>query len=197
MLPRSQRRALPPGFTLLEMLVSIAIIAILVTLATLSILSSLASQQLGATAFRFAGDVTQASQLAATENRTIALTFLEEQSSLAEPEDALQILGWQFEATNPESGALEPISDPVRLETGILIMDDEKYSTLLNRPRSPGEARRIRFKADGSTDLPPGNQQRWCITFAIESDLQKDPGNLPPNSRTVVINAFTAAVTVY
>ncbi len=185
------------AFTLLEMLVSIAIISILVTLATLSLLGSLASQQLGAAVFRFAGDLTQAAQIAATENRTVALTFLEEYDPLSEPNAPPQVRGWQLEAANPHTGLLEPLSEPVRLESGIVIMDSLQYSTLLSRPRGNLEPCRIRFKADGSTDLPIGNQQRWCMTFALESDLRKDPAALPPNSRTVVINAFTAAVTVY
>lgn len=187
----------PAGFTLLELALVVVVATILVTMTTFSLLRSIASQQLNTAAFRLSGDVAQASQLATTESRTVSLTFIEEHDLMESLGATTRFRGWQLQAANPLTGALEPVADPVRLEAGVILMDHITFSNILTRPRDSGEPCVIRFKADGSTDLPIADNQRWCVTLALEADMEQDAQALPPNSRTVVINAHTGAVTVY
>jgi uncharacterized protein (TIGR02596 family) len=185
------------GFTLLELALVVAIAAVLVTMTTFSFQRSLGAQQLNAAAFRLSGDIAQAAQIASTESRTVSLTFIEEHDPLAGLGRTHQFRGWQLQAANPLTGVLEPVADPVRLEAGVILMSHNVFSNILARPRDSGEPCVIRFKADGSTDLPSADNESWCLTLAQEVDVELDAQALPPTSRTVVVNAHTAAVTVY
>jgi uncharacterized protein (TIGR02596 family) len=54
------------------------------------------------------------------------------------------------------------------------------------------------FKPDGGTTLPKvSTAPKWCVTLALASDLNRTPGQLPANFRTLVLNPHTGALTEY
>jgi uncharacterized protein (TIGR02596 family) len=190
------RRALS-GFTLLELILVLVIAALLVTLGTLSFQGTLSSQKINAASYQLSGDLTQAAQLAITRNQTIAVVFLKEKDLLDDEKAQAQFRGWQLQGVNPQTGVLEPVGEPTRLDAGIIFMDHAEYSSILHRPRTGEEPWVIRFKPGGGTDLPTGPNQHWCLTLALESDVKKDANALPLSSRTLVVNGHTGMVTGY
>ena len=117
-------------------------------------------------------------------NQTIAVVILQETDALADKEAKIQFRGWQLQAVNALTGALEPMSEPVWLDAGIIFMNHSAYSSILHRPRGADDAWAIRFKPGGGTDLPIGVNDHWCLTLAQEADVARDAGALPPSSRT-------------
>lgn len=185
------------AYTLLEMLLVIVVAAILLLVTVPAVQSSLDSQKLQAATTRLAGDLSLAGQLAVTEGRTVLFQFRAPPGPEA-PDSPDMLRGWQAGVADRISAAFQPTGEPVWLEDGLVFVMHGDFSSLLTRPRAAEEPCEIAFKPGGDTSLPRDAAQRWCITLALERDVQRlGPGTLPPHSRTLVLNAHTGAVTVY
>ena len=95
-----------------------------------------------------------------------------------------------------------PLSKIERLPEGILMLNDEEYSTLITSPKMIRETRNVRipdseegeyyafhFRPDGSTTLPKTGSDLWFVTLVNEGDVVANSGGLPPNFVTVQVDA--------
>nr|WP_256200009.1 Verru_Chthon cassette protein D [Verrucomicrobium spinosum] len=68
-----------PAFTLIEMLVVVALISLLMVISSMSVGGMLAAQQLTSSSNRFTNEMAYAAQLAVRENRMVGVRFLRRQ----------------------------------------------------------------------------------------------------------------------
>lgn len=186
-------------------MVVIAMVAMLVALSSFSIGGALSAQQLSSSATRFTNELAFAAQLAARENRMVGVRFLKR-----EPEGGLgtaRYQGWQLMVPDRATGKWRPFGETNLLEKSTIMVEEESVSTLLLRdpmvePSTVDDVDTtppvFAFKPEGGTTLPRGaNDPRWCITLALATDVERAGSDLPPNFRTLVINAHTGAVVLY
>ena len=180
--------------------------AILLTLATTSVSHVIAAQQLSSSTMRFTNDLAYAAQLAARENRLIGVRFLKLPED-SDPGATGQYRAWQFLAPDRTTGRWRPLDDPRRLDPSTIMMEHDIYSTLQHVTPIATAADvddenttppLFAFKPGGGTTLPKvTTAPKWCITLALATDLERTPGRLPANFRTLVLNAHTGAITEY
>lgn len=201
---RASRRAL--AFTLIELLLVVTIMAVLLTLASLSVSHVVAGQQLSSSTMRFTNDLAYAAQLASRENRLIGIRLLKLPEE-TDPEGPEQYRAWQFLAPDRTTGKWRPLDEPHRLDTSTVMMESDIYSTVMHvTPIATSDdvddedttPPLFAFKPEGGTTLPKViTAPKWCITLALAADLERTPGRLPANFRTLVLNAHTGAITEY
>lgn len=202
----ASRRCPHCAFTLVELVLVVAIMGILITLATFSIGSMLASQQLGSSSTRFSNDLALASRLAAKENRLVGIRFLKRAEEGA-PAAQTQYRAWQLLAPDRMTGKWRPLGKAHLLDASTVMMEHDTYSTLLDQSPLVTAAAvddadttppLFAFKPEGGTTLRrDATAPKWCVTLALFSDLRRAPDRLPANHRTIVLNAHTGAVTEY
>ncbi|WP_265595176.1 Verru_Chthon cassette protein D [Verrucomicrobium sp. BvORR106] len=194
------------AFTLIEMMVVIAMVAMLVALSSFSIGSALSAQQLTSSSARFTNELAYAAQLAARENRMVGVRFLRrEQEGGGEGQSYFQ--GWQLMVPDRATGKWRPFGEVNLLEKSTIMIEQESWSNLLARtPLVKASAVDdvdttppvFAFKPEGGTTLPRGaSDPRWCVTLALATDWERAPDALPANYRTLVLNASTGAVVLY
>jgi uncharacterized protein (TIGR02596 family) len=136
----TSRRCPRQAYTLVELVMVIAIMGILITLATFSIGTMLASQQLGSSSTRLSNDLALASRLAAKENRLVGIRFLK-RAEEGDPSAPTQYRAWQLLAPDRTTGKWRPLAEPHQLDASAVMMEHDTYSTLLDQ--SPPVAGRI------------------------------------------------------
>lgn len=184
----------------------VTIMAVLLTLATVSVGHVVAAQQLSSSTMRFTNELAYAAQLAARENRLIGVRFLKIGAEV-DPSAAEQYRAWQLVAPDRTTGLWRPLGEPHRLDATTVMMAHDIYSTLLHVTplATAGEVDDsdttppvFAFKPAGGTTLPKATTApKWCVTLALAADLERTPGRLPANFRTLVLNAHTGAITEY
>ena len=179
------------GFTLLELVIVIAVMALLMTVGVGTFQRSMASQKLSTGTVLLANEFARVAQLAVKENRTIHVRFLRRAE-----QDVEGYRAWTLLAADRSTGVLEPLAEEQRLPTGVVFLDDDTHSNILHHVSEYGDDLPLGFKPKGGTTLPVTADSRWCLTLVLENDL-KDGVPLPPNHRTLLINAHTGAVTAY
>ncbi|MEZ0273428.1 MAG: Verru_Chthon cassette protein D [Roseimicrobium sp.] len=194
------------AFTLIELLLVVTVMAILLTLASVSVSHVVAGQQLSSSTMRFTNDLAYAAQLASRENRLIGVRFLKLPEA-SDPESAQQYRAWQFLAPDRTTGKWRPLDEPHRLDASTIMMEHDIYSTMVHvtplataadvddKDTTPPL---FAFKPEGGTTLPKvTTAPKWCVTLALAADLERTPGILPANFRTLVLNAHTGAIIEY
>lgn len=194
------------AFTLIELMLVVTIMGILLVLASASVSHVVAGQQLSSSTMRFTNELAYAAQLAARENRLIGVRFLKLPDEF-DPAAAKQYRAWQLLAPDRTTGKWRPLGEAHRLDPSTVMLGHDIYSTLLHetsfaRPQDVDDEDTtpplFAFKPDGGTTLPKvATAPKWCVTLALASDLERTPGRLPPNFRTLVLNAHTGAMTEY
>jgi uncharacterized protein (TIGR02596 family) len=194
------------AFTLIELLLVVTIMAVLLTLASLSVSHVVAGQQLSSSTMRFTNDLAYAAQLASRENRLIGIRFLKLPEE-TDPEGPQQYRAWQFLAPDRTTGKWRPLDEPHRLDTSTVMVEHDIYSTVVHvTPLATADdvddedttPPLFAFKPEGGTTLPKvATAPKWCVTLALAADLERTPGRLPANFRTLVLNAHTGAITEY
>jgi uncharacterized protein (TIGR02596 family) len=202
----ASRRCPHCAFTLVELVMVIAIMGILMTLATFSLGTMLASQQLGSSSTRFSNELALASRLAAKENRLVGIRFLK-RAEEGDPSAPTQYRAWQLLAPDRTTGKWRALGEAHRLDASTVMMEHDAYSTLLGQAPLVTAAAVddadttppfFAFKPEGGTTLPRSSTApKWCVTLALSSDLRRAPDQLPANHRTIVLNAHTGAITEY
>lgn len=184
----------------------VTIMGILLVLASVSVGHVVAAQQLTSSTMRFTNELSYAAQLAARENRLIGIRFLKlpDESDL---DAAKQYRAWQLLAPDRTTGKWRPLGEAHRLDPSTVMMANDIYSTLLHVTAlaSPDDVDDedttpplFAFKPEGGTTLPKvTSAPKWCVTLALAVDLERTPGSLPANFRTLVLNAHTGAITEY
>lgn len=181
------------GFTLVELIVVIAVASVIMSLSIGGLNQSLQSQRLSASATRLAGEHGAATLQAVRENRSLEVRLLRRTLDIS---PANRLRGVQIFAVEPTTGEARPVGEPIFLDPGVVVLENEVHSTLLKHKSTTIPDGYYTLKASGTTDLDKGATDRWCITLALEEEI-KDESSPPPNHRVLVINPHTAAVQLY
>ncbi|WP_172682516.1 Verru_Chthon cassette protein D [Verrucomicrobium spinosum] len=194
------------AFTLIEMMVVIALVAMLVALASFSIGGALSAQQLTSSANRFTNELAFAAQLATRENRMVGVRFLKRAPEVGGT-GVSYYQAWQLMVQDRVTGKWKAFSESNLLERSTIMVENSLWSTLLTRPPLVAAAAvddadttppLFAFKPEGGTTLPRGTSDpKWCVTLALATDLEKAPAVLPANFRTLVLNPHTGSLVLY
>ena len=197
------------AFTLVELLVVMAIVAMLLALVGNTFRSSMKTQTLSAMATRLGNDLSYAAQWAAKENRPIEVRFYQFEDKLNP--GTTTIKGYQLLSTDPATGKKVPIHEISKLEGAVIISSNPLFTTISNtgnggiKPYSAtldpdlglGDYKYFGFsiRPDGSTTL--GKNATWSVTM-VNDPPKGTTSSLPATDyRSVVINPFTTAVKIY
>lgn len=216
----SQRfpRRVRAGFTLVELLVVMAVIGMIVALAIPSIEPMMKGSKLTTAAddlrFRLSGY----RQRAVTENQPVEIRFLKFiDTSVPGGREAYRgYVAGRFRPARESGGntgalrfIFEPIDNVVRLPEGVVLSSIPEMATMLHhndvrRGTHPYpiegqenvEFAGFSFRPDGSTDLPKRAGDIWFVTLMHERD---DIGNnaSPDNFITLAVDSFNGAVRTY
>ena len=198
LLPNIQSR-FKKAFTLVELLLVMAIISILVGLATVGLEGAFAAGGLTQSMESVNSDLGLARQAAAVENVEFEVRFLKfpdpdsgrpekrfrgfqivKRKAVTDPEDD----EYSRPGTDDFEAATIPIT-PIRyFMKGVILIEEPEKSTLLTDISRTGDENitlpdstetadyaYFRFTPDGGTDLD--RNKRWFLTFANENDLEK------------------------
>lgn len=205
--PHLHGNSRPSAFTLVEMLVVIAIAAILMAISGFAVQSSLQSQQLRSITRQLAADLDYAILLARKENRPVDVIFYKyEPDELGGPR---AIRAYQFGVLTgfSESGLPQYrfLVETKRFPSGIVASTTEQYTSILNLSERPALVQQgsgvtedhsihsYQIRPDGSTTLD--REAQHTITLIYEKDLST--GTLPADYRTISIDPVTARPRVY
>lgn len=205
--PRRQAAAAPAaGFTLVEMLVVVALLSMLVTMAAMSVPAALGSQRLSGAARQLSADLNQASLLARKEDKLVELRFYEllptsRQGTLGYRAYQFGLVtGWTTDG-KPQvtlSGELQ------RLPDDVLLMPDARYNTLQGQTvRTDGIAggeQNVSYVSyflhvNGSTTLQPADKP--AVLTLVRETPKGVPSSLPDDFRSIVIDPGTHQTRVY
>lgn len=210
-------RRRPRGFTLIELIIVVAIMAILLTLAV-----SQASGGMEGMKMRQALETTRtamehARQVAITTNQSVMFRFYEMTDEFGTPAWRTMEFGLARAVTDPSDPEYSPPGasyEPVfqrmgsleRLPAGIHIHPSSTYSTLVSddtallrgTDTSPEDGRARKYVAfvyqpDGRCALPA--DKSWTITLVKEKDTSAS--GLPANYATIQLDPRTARVRTY
>lgn len=197
---KNEQNLLRRAFSLVEMLVVLAIISILVGLATSGMESVLSAGGLTQSMESLNSDLSLARQASVVENVEIEVRFLMvadgnsgrpgkqyrayqlvKRDAVTDPEDD----DYSRPGTENFEAATIPIT-PVRFfPSGVILLDDARRSTLLSDVSRQGEESILlpgssetaeyayfRFTPEGGTDLD--RRRKWFATLVNENDLAKE-----------------------
>lgn len=193
------------GFTLVEMLVVVALLSLLVTMAAMSVPAALGSQRLSGAARQLSADLNQASLLARKEDKLVEMRFYEllpttRQGTLGYRAYQIGLVtGWASDGKPQVTFS----SELQRLPDDVLLLPDARYNTLqsqaVHTDGAAGGEQNVSYVSyflhvNGSTTLPAN--QPAVITLVRE--LSKGvPSGLPDDFRSIVIDPGTHQTRVY
>lgn len=195
------------AFTLVELLVVIAVMALLMAMAGLTVPASMATQQLGGMARQLAADLDHAVLLAQKESVPVEVRFYRypEKEGLGGEEyrayQIAKITGWASDG-KPK---LQFTTEAQKLTGGVIMMGDPQYSTLLSKtPVKSGpddadlgmayEYVSYLIRPDGRTNLP--RDAKTVFTLVREMP-EGSPTDLPADYRSIVLDPVTGSVVLY
>lgn len=206
-LPSRPRR----GFTLVEMLVVIALMALLMAFVGLTVPASLASQQLSASARQMAADLDHAALLAQRDSKPVEIRFYKcrEPGGLGVAQyrayQVGQIIGWDADG-KPE---IRFAGEVQRLPGGVVLVPGAPHTTLITPQNEKDSAAgdqdleeayqyvAYQIRPDGGTNLPRGTGVKTALTLILEPSSGVLPTQLPADFRTIVIDPLNGSVRSY
>lgn len=213
---RTARRA----FTLIEVLVVVAMIALIVAAMAPMVFSSLVSTRLTSAGETLGGQLSLARQMAVSRNETVEVRFYEyedPESPGSKPSyRAVAIMSLRDRPGAVANGLREQLTDTYFLPSGIVLGSSQSLSPLLASGSIPStqdsekvikRANNARYKAfqinpDSSTNLTllMGGTYRPDVTYftvAEERAVADDRGEIPKNFFVVQIDPDTARTSTY
>lgn len=203
-LPHSPRRA---AFTLVEILVVVAIISVMLGMTGMGLSHSIASQQLKGAAQSLNATLNYAALLAQKENKSVQLRFYHFENP--EAPGTPHFRAWQIVLLSGINSDGTPkyrfLTDVTRLPGGIILSFNPLHNTLATLPRKASDSSDFQFgspytycsyevRPDGATTLP--SNAAGVVTLLIESQ-SPDGLSLPSNFRSVTLNPFNSRSRVY
>ena len=213
------------GFTLVEVLVVLALIGMLLFMTVPGLKDVFKGSKLTATADQFANDLALARQAAIRENTPVEVRLYRFPDPNAKNEErfaAYQFYSLRQDLNTPSDYTTERIARPVLekmryIPAGVVMLESVQWSTILTdakirkdtelvRGLVPGaketqaEYRAFIITPDGETSLERSGAKHWYLTMVNEQDVQKAQ-NLesikPSNFICLQIDPFTANVRRY
>ncbi|MCB1210075.1 MAG: Verru_Chthon cassette protein D [Verrucomicrobiales bacterium] len=190
------------GFTLIEMLVVLAIMAMMIAIVTPAFIGVIRSTQMTSTGDAIVNAVNMAQQEAIASNLPVELRFYTweenggsrnadvEQNYHAYQVVRLGKVGQRTLSTgsNTDYAQVEAVADPVVMDSGIVVMKNKQYSPLLQSQfkegqnlftRADADYSAIRFYPDGSVKTPKTAANGGSVEAGVV------PPNLPESYFTV------------
>ncbi|MGI8605126.1 MAG: Verru_Chthon cassette protein D [Verrucomicrobiales bacterium] len=203
------------GFTLVELLVVIAVIGMVVVLAVPTIEPMMKGSKLTAAADDLRFKLSGYRQRCVAENRPIEVRFLKFiDTAVPGGRNAYRAyVAGRFRQERKSSGdgafVFEPIDNVVRLPEGVVISSIPEFSTVVHNDQvrhgthelpvadqPNAEFASFAFRPDGSTDLPKRAGDIWFLTIMTErDDVAGAPS--PDNFITLAIDAYNGSVRSY
>jgi uncharacterized protein (TIGR02596 family) len=215
---RSRRTA----FSLIELLVVCAIIGVIIGFTIPAATTMMRGSQLTQGSQALADQLSLARQMALTRNRPVEVRFYKFADPETPGEDAREQSTWRYRAFQAfevlDNGAILPLGKIQMLPTTV-VMNEGKLSSLLDpnvrgEPHQPTEKdpeipristkdvsktesyvyQTLRFKQDGSTDLPSAGNAQWFITLhGINEVIATESSKPPANFFTLQIDPVSGA----
>jgi uncharacterized protein (TIGR02596 family) len=195
-----RRRVLRHSFSLLEMLLVLAVTAIVVGMATAGYSQIIQSTAVTTGAATLEDALTLGRESAMAQNTTVEVRLYDipPQPGAAPDYNAVQLHWVKADKTSP------PVAGAMLLSSWIAIDATAAYSPLiaLNRqiatpdaadPRLDSDTRVFHFLPDGSTDLNPATN--WFMTVRAAS--QSDPAHFPSNWACIRVDPTTGRAQIY
>jgi uncharacterized protein (TIGR02596 family) len=190
------RRSRPPGFTLLEILLTVAILLLLLFLAILGF-----SREIDAAAIDSGTQMVDDCLAEARQDAVAQNTPVEVRLYAAPAGNGYSLLQLHWKNSD---GTTPPISPPVILPGGAVIDATAAHSSLVTTntatpPTDPGDSRLnattrcFHFLPDGSTDLATTGE--WTLTVRALS--QSDPAHFPANWGCVKLDPVSGRAQIY
>lgn len=206
------------GFSLVEMLVVLALIAILITLGSQVSTSVLRSTELSTEAAELADELSRASLESIKRNQPVQFRFYRFVDEFAS--DQPLVRGYQILNLDSETGSYRELERIRFLKSGIAIHESTEASTILTLPErspvtrpessdlsdsldrvsdpelpaiTPYTYYQFEFRPDGSTNLP--KDQAWGLVITYHKDGVI--GEVSRDFRALGINPFTGTVERY
>lgn len=201
------------GFTLMEILVVMALFSLLLGLSVISVQGTLDNFRLSTTASQIQADFAYASQHASKSNSPVIARFYLFKSK-SDRTSSYQFRGYQLLRLDQSDGRVVPLERVRLFDDGVVLFPQKQYTNLFERgikksdpsdPMIPIGASpeqplsqdyrycSLRFNPDGSTSLE--TDRVWFLTLVLDRDAEK----LAPqaDARVLVINSVTSAVRIY
>lgn len=224
-LPRSSTNRLSglrssTGFTLIEMLVVVAIIALIVAAMAPLVFGSLSASRLTAAGEVMAANISFARQRAVSANEEIEVRFFSyDDPEASGTQTTVNAMGVYKTTLDPTSGSTSAtpvaIAEMYYLPTGVVVSDSQVMSRLLSRAKTEQDSdkqilkavatyRAFRFLPDGSTNIlqilevSEGQTQFYSQSYiSLVEDRFADSSEIPKNFFAIQIDPSTGRVTTY
>jgi len=211
---KKKRSGYHQGFTLVELLVVVAIMAIIVSASIPSVIGVLRSSRLTTGSSQLVNHFAMSRQYAMANNCEVEVRFYELPDAGNSSSTTPSVYrAYQSYALSSSGSSATAITKLLFMPDQICISNNTTVSSLLN-PLSPpyfvagttaGTALGIfpassysytsfHFKPDGSTDLNPSSAQTWCLSLVNQHDANQGTTGLPNNFITLQIDALTGRV---
>lgn len=213
-------RRLPRGFTLVEILVVLALIGMLLFLTVPGLKDVFKGSKLTTTADQIANDLSVARQLAIKENVPVEVRFYRFPDANAKNElryAAYQCYSLRQDLNTPSDYTTERIARPVfekmrYIPSGVVLLDSVQWSTVLSDAKvrkdteivrglvpsekeTQAEYRSFIITAEGETSLDHSGSKQWYLTLVNEQEVQKAQNleSIKPNNFICLqIDPYTA-----
>lgn len=214
-----------PGFTLVEVLIVLALIAMLLFMIVPGLKDVFRGSKLTSTADQIMGDLNLARQTAIKESLPVEVRFYKFSNPDTKNEErfaAYQCFRLAQDLNSPSDYTTKRVAKPIfekvkSIAQGVTLVEAEQWSTLLTddavkqdrervRGLVPGErdteARYFSFiiTPEGETNLDRSGAKQWYITLVNETDYQSAPNPAalkPKNFIMLQIDPYTANVRRY
>lgn len=205
------------GFTLIEMMVVVAMIALITAAVAPTVFNTLISTRLTSAGETLAGQLSLAQQIATSRNMTVEVRFyqyVDPESPGSKPAyRAVALMQASVEGTGSQMNA--QLTDTYYLPSGIAIGESSAMSPLLasNSIRSESDDEKIvrrakdarykafKVKADGTTNLEQlmgGNYHPNMCYFTLGDDrVLQDSSDVPKNFYAVQVDPSTGRTSTY
>ncbi len=213
------------GFTLVEILIVLALIAMLLFFTVPGLKDVLKGSKLTGASDQMAGDINLARQIAIKDSVPVEVRFYKFHDPSARNEERyaayqcfrlVQDLNSPFDYTTPRIA--KPVFEKVKTITqGVVLVEAEMWSTLVTDEKMKTGRERVRglvpgerdtevsyvsflITPEGETNLDRSGAKQWYLTLVTEGEFQKAPDPIamrPKNFITLQIDPFTANVRRY
>ncbi len=202
----SCRRAARQGFSLIEMVVVVAILAIIVMLAAPYTISAIQASSLTSAGDTVNQKLSLAQQRAATENRPVGVTFYFYANEGITACHAIQLVAY-----DPATNTTTPLEAPVFWQNGREVLLEGDLSPLFSNAFTSTDSgnatikpfanlgatfKRVLFFPDGSTNLRVPLSRAYVTLISIR-DYKQNLNTPPGNYYTVQIDPVTGRTRTY